>query len=75
VYAAIMSVRKLLGPDTRLVADDPPVTLTLSTSAATPDALLRVGVDTHRLRAALAAQDLVTTLTIEAGIARLTVHE
>jgi coenzyme F420-0:L-glutamate ligase/coenzyme F420-1:gamma-L-glutamate ligase len=66
VNRAIAQVKPVLGPGTRfVVATDPARVLChldASSPAAGADALIRLGADIHRLRAALAAEGVATAL-------------
>jgi coenzyme F420-0:L-glutamate ligase/coenzyme F420-1:gamma-L-glutamate ligase len=63
VARAIATVAGVVAPDTRLEPSDGAIGC--HPPAATPAALVRFGADVHRLRAALAAEGLPTTLTLD----------
>jgi coenzyme F420-0:L-glutamate ligase/coenzyme F420-1:gamma-L-glutamate ligase len=46
------------------------VAVTAEPAGTTPDDLVRFGADVHRLRAALAAEGVATTLRLELGSSR-----
>lgn len=61
VDRALATVAPAIGPDTRLVREGDRVLCALD-STEDPSALIRLGADIHRLRAALAAEGVASTL-------------
>jgi coenzyme F420-0:L-glutamate ligase / coenzyme F420-1:gamma-L-glutamate ligase len=67
VDRAITLVRAALAPGTRLVPATDPARILCHPRGTDPDGLIRLGADIHRLRAALAAEGIASTLEPGAG--------
>jgi coenzyme F420-0:L-glutamate ligase/coenzyme F420-1:gamma-L-glutamate ligase len=65
---ALATVADVIAPGTTVTPEDGGTTLRVTAPGTAPAALIRLGADAHRLRAALAAESVASTgLTIDEG--------